>query len=315
MNLYLIFSLFILLIPAVYLAKQKNFLFLGNKENNNFLIGFIFLLPLFLAVYMPFYIFLGFLYFPSWGLSASVFWPVVLILSVPVSRLTIWLFKKYVLRTDPPYLPYEEQPESDLGIYDLYVFMPVRVEINSQSSYKKTGRFLSAKINKQVKEISANFSEMNHDILFTEHGELIVSAHALNVLKENDLTGYTTKPVIDKKSQRESNHYFQLVSNELQPLASDTSFIKGEFGTFIIDEYHVFYDEIVVSMAADFNRTVEYVGANDGYPYCHQRLWIVKRKTRDVLISNLNKTKNDFIPILLISYKYEYQEPKKIKWI
>ena len=313
MNLYLIFSLFILLIPAIYLAKQKNFLFLGNKENNNFFIGFLFLLPLFLAVYMPFYIFLAFLYFPSWGLSAPVFWAVVLILSVPVSGLTIWLFKKYVLRTDPPYLPYEDQPESDLGIYDLYVFMPTRIKIDSQSSYKKTGKFWSAKINQQIKEISANFSEMNHDILFTEHGELIVSAHALDVFKENDLTGYTTKPVIDKQSQRESNNYFQLIANELQPLAPETSFIKGEFGTLIIDEYHVLYEEIVVSTTADFNRTVEYIGANDGYPYCHQRLWIIKRKTRDVLISNLNKTKNDFIPILLINYKY--REPEKIKWI
>ena len=313
MNILFIFSAIILLIPAIYLAKQKNFIFLGNKENNNFLIGFIFLLPLVLAVYMPFYIFIGFLYYSSWDLSAFIFWTIVLILSVPVSGLTIWLFKKYILRTDAPYLPFEEQSESDLNIYDLYVFMPSRIEIDSRSSYKKIEKFWSARINKQIKEISANFSEMNNDILFTEHGELIVSTHALNMFKENDLTGYTTKPVIDKQSQRESNNYFQLIANELQPLAPETSFIKGEFGTLIIDEYHVLYEEIVVSTTADFNRTVEYIGANDGYPYCHQRLWIVKRKTRDVLISNLNKTKNDFIPILLINYMY--QEPEKIKWI
>jgi len=313
MNILFIFSAIILLLPAVYLAKQNNFLFLGNKENNNFLIGFIFLFPLVLAVYMPFYIFLGFLYYSSWDLPAFIFWALILILSVPVSGLTIWFFKKYVLRTDPPYLPYEEQSESDLNIYDLYVFMPLRVEIDSQSSYKKTGKFWSARINKQIKEISSNFSEKNHDILFTEHGELIVSSHALNVFKENNLMGYTTKSVIDKQSKLESNHYFQLVADELQPLSSRTSFIKGEFGTLIIDEYHVLYDEIVSSLAADFNRTIEYIGANDGYPYCHQRLWIVTRKTRSVLISDLNKSKNDFIPIRLISY--EYQEPEKIKWI
>ena len=312
MNIFLIFSALFLLLPVIYLAKQKNFLFLGNKENNVFFLGFIFLLPLVLVVYIPFYFFLAFLDFITGGLGSS-FWTVVFVLSIPVSGLTIWLFKKYILRTDAPYLPFEEQSESDLGKYDLYVFMPSHVEIGAQYSYKKTGRFWSARINKQVKEISANFSEMNTDLLFTEHGELIAGTHALNVFKENNLTGYTTKPVIDKKSQQESDSYFQLAADELHPLSSYTCFIKGEFGTLIIDEYHVLYDEIVSSLAADFNRTIEYIGANDGHPYCHQRLWIVTRKTRSVLISDLNKSKNDFIPILLINYTY--QEPEKIKWI
>jgi hypothetical protein len=284
---YFVFILFSLL-PVIYLAKQKTFLFIDNEKNNNFLIRFIFLLPGILATEFVFYL-VCFILFAIFDL----FWIWILLMSIPISILIIFIFKK-VLRTD---LPFEDQ--RDLDKYDLYIFMPNKREIEDSASYKATGKIGSARTCMQVKKISANFSKINKDILFTEHGELIVSIRALNVFKENKLTGYDTTSVIDKKNGQESDSYFQLMTNELQPLSSQTDFKKGLFGSVLIAE-EAFYNHNILETAADFNRTAEYLGDNTGFPYYHQRLWIVTNKVRKMFISDFNRNEKEFIPVNLI---------------
>jgi hypothetical protein len=286
---YFVFILFSLL-PVVYLAKQKNFLFIDNKKNNNFLIRFIFLFPGILALEFVFYL-ICFILFAVFGSS----WIWVLMMSIPISILIIFIFKK-VLRTD---LPFEGQQDFDK--YDLYIFMPNNREIEDSPSYQATGKVGSARIGMQVKEISANFSKINKDFLFTERGELIVNVHALNVFKENKLTGYTTNPVIDKKSKQKSDSYFQLAADELMPLSSQTEFKKGFFGSILIAEDKAFYDYNILETAADFNRTAEYLGDNTGFPYYHQRFWIVTRKVRNIFISDFSRNEKEFIPVHLIN--------------
>ena len=216
--LYIIFILFFS-IPAVYLAGQKNFFFIENEKNNTFLIRFIFLFPGVLSIEILFYFFcfllltglLMILYaFTSIDLFGSSFWILSSLTSVPISVLTIFVFKKYILRAD---LPFMKQP--GLNNYDLYMFMPNQREIEDSSSYQSTKGLGPAPITVQIKEISVNFSKIKGDILFTERGEFVVSTRALNVFEENCLTGYTTTPVTDKKSKQESNSYFQLVAEEL----------------------------------------------------------------------------------------------------
>jgi len=284
---YFVFILFSLL-PVVYLAKHKTFLFIDNEKNNNFLIRFIFLLPGILATEFVFYL-VCFILFAIFDL----FWIWVLLMSIPISILIIFIFKK-VLRTD---LPFEDQ--RDLDQYALYIFIPNKREIEDSASYKATGKIGYARTGIQVKKISANFSKINRDILFTEHGELIVSIHALNVFKENKLTGYDTTSVIDKKSGQESDFYFQLITNKLQPLSSQTEFKKGILGSVLIAE-EAFYDHNILETAADFNRTAEYLGDNTGFPYYHQRLWIVTNKVRNMFLSDFNRNEKEFIPVHLV---------------
>ena len=284
---YFVFILFSLL-PVVYLAKHKTFLFIDNEKNNNFLIRFIFLLPGILATEFVFYL-VCFILFAIFDL----FWIWVLLMSIPISILIIFIFKK-VLRTD---LPFEDQ--RDLDQYELYIFIPDKREIEDSASYKATGKIGYARTGMQVKKISANFSKINRDILFTEHGELIVSIHALNVFKENKLTGYDTTSVIDKKSGQESDFYFQLITNKLQPLSSQTEFKKGILGSVLIAE-EAFYDHNILETAADFNRTAEYLGDNTGFPYYHQRLWIVTNKVRNMFLSDFNRNEKEFIPVHLV---------------
>ena len=226
-----------------------------------------------------------------------------LMMSIPISILIIFIFKK-VLRTD---LPFEDQ--RDLNKHDLYIFMQNKREIEDSFSYKGTGEKRPGYVVAQVKEISANFSKMGKDLLFTEYGELIVSVRALNVFKENKLTGYKTKSVIDKKSKQKSDSYFQLITDELMPLSSKTEFKKGLFGSILIAEDRAYYDKNILTTAADFNRTTEYLGDVTGFPYYHQRLWIVTRKVRSVFISEFNRNKNEFIPVYLVDVEnYELEK-------
>jgi Na+/alanine symporter len=255
--IYIIFILFSLL-PAVHLAKQKNFLFIENKKNNIFLIRFLFLLPGILAMEFLFYL-VCFIFISVLGLS----WMWVMIMSIPISILIIIIFKP-VLRTDPPF-----ENQYKLDEYDLYMLIQNKREIEDSFFYKGTGEKRQGYVVAQVKEISANFSKMKRDIIFTERGELIVSTRALSVFQSNCLTGYTTKYVIDKKSKQKSDSYFQLVADELMPLSSKTEFKKGFFGSILIAEDRAYYSHNILETAADFNRTAEYLGDNTGFPYYH----------------------------------------------
>jgi hypothetical protein len=297
MNIFLICSVLVTLLPAVYLAKQKNLLFIDNSKNNIFLTRFIFLLPGTLSVELIFFLISIILFiFIPFELSSFLYWISVLLMSLLVSSLTILIFKKYVLRSD---LPFEERPDFDK--YDLYVFMPDEREIEDSSSYKLTGKIGSARIGIQVKELSLNFSKIKGDILFTEHGEFIVSTRVLNMLQDKNLTGYKTKSVVDLKTKQESDSYFQLVADELEPLSSQTVFKKGFFGSILIDENKLYYSNSILETAADFNRTVEYIGDNTGFPYYHQRFWVITNKTMKMFLSNFGKSEKDFIPIQLIN--------------
>ena len=287
--IYIIFILFSLL-PAVYLANQKNFLFIENKKNNIFLIRFLFLLPGILATEFSFYL-VCFILISVLGLS----WMWVMIMSIPISVLIIFIFK-LVLRTDPPF-----ENQHDLDEYDLYMLIPSKREIEDSPSYQATGKIGSARTGMQVKETSAKFSKMDKDLLFTERGEIIVSTHALSVFQSNGLTGYTTKFVLDKKSKQKSDSYFQLVADELMPLSSKTEFKKGFFGSILIVENRAYYNYNVLETSMDFNRTAEYLGDNTGFPYYHQRMWIVTRKVRNIFISDFNRNEKEFIPVHLIN--------------
>jgi len=304
MILYIVFIFFSLL-PAIYLAKQKNFIFINSEKNNVFLIRFIFLLPGVLAIeFFSFLIGFLFLLFAglillsifSFDLFNSSVWILVGSLSIPISFSIIYISKKFVLRADPPF-----ENQYNLDEYDLYMLMPSKREIEDSLSYQVTGKIGSARIGMQVKEISVNFSKMKGDIIFTERGELIVSTRALSVFQSNCLTGYTTKYVIDKKSKQKSDSYFQLVADELMPLSSKTEFKKWFFGSIFIVEDRAYYDNIVLKKATDFNRTAEYLGDNSGFPYYHQRLWIVTRKVRNIFISDFNRNEKEFIPVHLIN--------------
>jgi hypothetical protein len=292
---FIIFSSFFLVLPAIYLAKQKNFLIIKNKKNDKFFLRFFLLFPGVFAFEFLVFVFFN-LYFisKSLGPSDSSFWTAILIVSILTSGLLILFFKKFILRTDFPF------DRRNFDKYELYIFMPNRSEIDDSSSYHMKGKLGSAAIGVQVRELSADFSKTHEAILFTKRGELIVSIRALNIFKGNKLTGYEIKPVIDKESTQESNLYFQLIANELKPLSSKTVFLKGVFGTSLIDEDYVYYNKTVLLTAADFNRTVEYVGSYKGSPYYHQRLWIVTNKTMKVLMNELNQTNQNFIPIHLV---------------
>jgi hypothetical protein len=307
MNLLIIlilFSVFFMVLPAIYLAKQKNFLIIKNKRINGFFFRLFFLFPgVFLFEFLVF-IFLN-LVFISKSLSPSdlFYWEIILIVSIPTSGLLILFFKKFVLRTNFP------SEEKNLDKFDLYIFIPNRRKIDDSSSYRIKGRFGSIRIGVQVRELSADFSKTNEEILFTKRGELIASIRALNIFKGNKLTGYEIKPVIDKENKQESGLYFQLIASELHPLSLKTVFLKGLFGTSLIDEDYVYYNKNILLTVADFGRTVEYVGSNQGSPYYPQRLWIVTNKTMKVLINELNQNKRDFIPVHLIDD--ENYEPEK----
>ena len=121
MNILLIIFILLLLFPAVYLAMQKNFLFVDNEKRNIFLIRFIFLLPgvltiefvCFIIVFILLLILFSLLYILSlafsFDLSISFIRILIGSMAIPISVLTTFLLKS-ILRTDlPTNLPYKEQ--------------------------------------------------------------------------------------------------------------------------------------------------------------------------------------------------------------
>ena len=302
-EILLFISFLVWLLPGVYLASQKNYILFLNKNMNTFLARFFFLAPGAAAFNIMFLSF-GTIIFLAFSNSAerdsitTCF--VVLVFSIIGSLLTIFYFKRYALKKDMP----PEYQENFMGS-KFYVFMPTGKHINDRASYeisKKTG-FNNIRI--QISDLSINSKKYDKDILFTKYGALLVSLKALKIFEENELTGYKTRNIVDEKTRAFSSFYFQIVSiSEMPKMLSQTKLKNGFFieslamGSLINDDI-IYYKESDLGCALDFNKTLEYLGTNQGFPYYHQKFWIVSHKAMDVLINQLGQQKRDFIPVYL----------------
>jgi hypothetical protein len=297
-----ILFILLLLISPIYLAAQKNFLFIPNQNRNSYAIRLLFLIPgtTGLLIGYCFFVWSFFiLFFTNFSDSMYNIFGYYSLLPLPLlgSFLLILLIKKYVLRKDRPS---EFQP--DFLNYDLYIYMPSIREIDDSISFQNPRNYSSQSIATQVQDIILDYKDLSkEDILFTKYGELVATIFASSIFEKNNLTGYQHRPTLEKETMTVSNIYTQLISFPISPLSSSTKFKTGTLPyRILVKDDQIYYNSSILNEVSDFNRSSEYFGSNDGLPYLQQKFWIVTNKAMNILINELNQNKRDFIPIHLV---------------
>jgi len=72
---------------------------------------------------------------------------------------------------------------------------------------------------------------------------------------------------------------------------------------FFISDKIIHYGASVRIRVSDFNKTTEYFGSNNGWPYHSQKYLIVSHKTMEILINQVGQKKRDFIPVIIVGDK------------
>ena len=304
---------FILITPGIYLALLKNFLIIPNKKYNIFPIRLIFTVTG-TAIFLVIFLLLLFLFFGvilenySNALISAYGDFVILIYPLLCSLLTILMFKAYLIRDDEP-IEFRE----NFFDYELYVYKPLKritggrecgTKIDYPKNMQPDREILTGT---QMEDLRLNLKELKEEkIALTGRGELIISDEALDIFNQNNLTGFSLRPVKNyKNSEKYLNlNYFQFVSTHHLPSVSSKSAIIKEMKAFAFRVYIkndvVYYSQKIMNNISDFNTSREVFGAYDGSPYYPQHLWIVTNKVMKILIEDLNQNKRDFIPIHLV---------------
>ena len=316
-------SFVFMLLSGFYLALKKNFLIISNKKYNIFMIRLLFTIPgsIMLSFLISLVATLLFGLFLKYIAPFDEYFPILLILS---SLFLIFSFKKYFIRNDVP-------PEYDPNFmnYDLYVFLPFQKV--AQRPYNQFGIPPGIRLGTdlfvgiQKEDLKLHYkSLLGKDIVFTDFGELIVSEKAFLRFSEygfNDL--FETRRVqavggmYYKRSIRPvralnpspydlKEKYYQLFpTHTMPPFDPKTEIKKVDIKILYSAEHYAVdnkfcYNQKVMENVFDFNVTFEILGSNDGFPYFPHKLWVVTKKTMELLLTEFNQNKRDFIPIMLI---------------
>jgi len=303
---YLPFILCFLLIlfPLIYLAGHSFFFFTPNKKRNSFIIRLFFLTPGTLIISFGFCVFVWsifFVFFENFSYSVYNIFGYYSLLPLPlfVSSFLLLFSKKYILRKDIP-----PEFQSDFFDYDLYVYMPSIREVDDRPAVKihSNTASISQLVNGPDRDLVLNCNDLpDKNILFTKYGGIIINNFASSIFETNNLTGYRSRPIFEKKTISPSNIYMHIISSSLPPLSPLTKITKAKFPyRSLVKNDQVYYNSTILKEASDFNRSFEYFGSNSILPYPPQRLWIVSNKAMKVLINELNQNKRDFIPVHLV---------------
>jgi len=313
--LLLFIPIFFVLLPGFYFASRKYFLFFSNQKLNLFPIRLLVLLPVaslfniifLLAACLCIPLFSPYLH--ELNVTSSI---ILTILSMFGSLSTILMFNS-LLRNDlpPEYRPdfmehelYLFRPQSTVSDYDFSRWVPFPAS-NSYGVLPKTRPHC---FRYQINDLEIDLKKNEADLHFTTLGALIVSSKVLRIFEDNKLTGYETRSVRDKKTKQQFVNYFQIVPTSEMPKMSLQTKIKKrpsyllEFGFFISDNI-IHYDASVRIRASDFNKTTEYFGSNNGWPYLSQKFLIVSHKTMEILINQVGQKRRDFVPVVLVTDK------------
>ena len=309
--------IFILSIPALYAAMYKNMFQIKNEKMNNYFLRLFYL--------APFCAFVGFFFSAFFMMLIRVLTPEIFEFfmrtfgdlgdfisgAVIVSPLMVILTKIMIIPSKKEIEERQKMKED----YEYYVFMPEGKHMGGKSqgtkytfNKRKKGEAL---IGTQIDELTMQVMKgMENDIMFTMYGEFAVNEYALQVFEENKLTGYYKKPMTMKYLERgikedteyvKSVYYQLMASNTLAPMSKETKLtFKGTISTSILPQKNIYYDREVMDNALDFNRSIEYVGAEKEYPYAFHQYWVISKKVHAVFKKYFYFSDDDFMPIILL---------------
>jgi len=310
LELYELLFLLMATLPGIYLATKNNFLHTPNPKYNVFILRLLFTVPLFLffngavsatIVYITPYSFPA---FSEWFVQTFGYYAVS-ILPLFFSIIIIILMN-YLPKADDSelqiksdlyvYSPLDKLPHTSLGRYEVINKSRGKDELPIRSPIGDIvidGRYMRGK-------------NINFESFF---GAIIATEEALEILKEENLSGFYPKTVkiangfspFSKWDSAEKLKCYQLACNQLMPKLSPLTMIKVSRRPLKISVKNKFhYHHQVLSEVSDFNLTAEYFGSEYGDPHFVQRNWIVTKKARDVLINRLEQKEANFIPVFLV---------------
>ena len=317
MNNLIIFSfIFIVLIPGIYLALRNDFLIIKNKKYNHFFIRAIYTIPLptlFVLFFSSAVVFIfRFLLVETTNTIVNTFGEaVVLVIPIFFAILCIWFVHATYLRNDvpPEYWP-------DFEKYELYVYMP-DIKMDENITYKTKFHTPAPKKNSkklqkliQIGELVIDYKYLKgKDITYGLNGEIVVNEKALELFKNNNLTGFQEQPVRNLKNSKVKTEekYFQLIPTHTMPPVSAETKIVEYFtnhsifmsSTVYINDRIVRYNKSVLPVS-DFNVSLEVFGDENRVLYAPQNLWLVSNKVMRIMINDLDQRKRDFIPVILV---------------
>jgi len=176
-------------------------------------------------------------------------------------------------------------------------------------------------IPKQIKNLTIDPKIIEGDeISFTTNGEFIITENALEILNENNITNFCTRPVEKKDmglfeflKKEYPTKYFQIICTSiLEPLSEQTNIQRGKWPTSVLVSHDIhYYNKRVLETSSDINQTQEYFGSEYGSPYFVQRHWIVSKKVRDIFINEFGQDEKFFTPVLIVDDFGNLVEPQK----
>jgi hypothetical protein len=315
------------ILPGIYFASKKNLFSTPNPKYNNFIFRFLYSAPLFFLINVLFSSITTYIIprkFPMFEILLRPFGHnSAFLIPLLFSLIIILCFKLYFLKLDADSKK-DKKPQKE---YDLYRYTPSNVFPNN-THYKilntnrgKNELPIPSPQGNVVVDTDYYMNDKNIGISYYG-GEIVVTEKCLEIFKEENLSGYYTRPAKTTVGFRptsmakNTSKYAQLVCSRPMPKLSPLTKIKVFKKPFsiLVPDNKFYYDQKILSNVSDINQTNEYFGSEisiiyttlamfsftkpSGHPV--QRYWIVTKKARDVLMNRLKQEKWDFTPVYLV---------------
>lgn len=301
-------------LPGIYLATKKNFIYMPNEKFNLFFIRLFFAVPFFWFFNILISLIVASIFVELFPRISSFFENLmgnnaVALVPFIFSLFFIILLKKYVI-PDKGFKKVNYNESADE--WDLYAFLPSEGMPSGKSIGTKY-ELLNPKRKKNELSIYSQLTDLIVDfrylkgeyVMMTSNGEIVISNEALEILKENNLSGYMTRPVkkdrsfslFSKPDPADDLKYKQMICSRIMPqMSPQTAMCSHKYPLRSFVSSPIYYNQSVLSEMDDFNQTFEYFGLS----YFSQRVWILTKEARDLFIDRFNQKVEDFYPVYLV---------------
>ena len=316
--LFLIMSI----LPGLYLASKNELFYTENPKYNLFILRAPFLASPFVMMALLSYgiavliqnfapQFTAFV-FDTFGLYAASLIP--LIISLITILLLRHLLKKYVfsVKSDSHSIS-----EAELFVYLPKMQFPTSIMFGTRyevvNKIKRKGELF---IRSQISELVVEEEAVEGSYLsYGGFGDIVVSEEGLRILKEENLSGFSTRPVkkyggtyVFSRPDLSNFRFYQLVCHRFMPKLYPLTEILTKYSSldlFLVKNVTVsknkfYYNQDALSGISDFNLTQEYFGSVRFFDHVSYKYWVVSKKARDVMVNRLEQRPKDFIPVYLV---------------
>ena len=135
-------------------------------------------------------------------------------------------------------------------------------------------------------------------------GETVISERICRIFTENGLTGFQTYPITHEgKPYKTKINCMQLCAvHTMKPLSPPTKIVSKDilFKRKFVRNDEFYYNKADFENANDLNITYETFGTDGSrFPEYHGKLWVLSKKTVEIMICQLGEDSRKFVPVLI----------------